>query len=120
MYDLAHSHIRPRRRGLSLFEVLAVVTLMGIIALIAVPRLAHSGDKTKANSCFTRKGTIELQAELWNRRKGNAPAANLSDIMADTDYFPDGAVGCPVDGSAYQLNTTTLRVNGHTHADLLD
>lgn len=109
-----------RRAGLSLLEVLAVVTLMGIIAMIAVPRLANSSDQPKATSCFARKGMIEVQAELWFRNKGVPPAANLNNIMADTTYFPDGPVTCPVDGSDYQLNTTTMTVNGHAHADLLD
>lgn len=101
-------------------EVLAVVTIIGIIAMIAVPRLATSGDKPKANACFVTKGMVEIQAELWFRNKGVAPAANLSDIMAVPAYFPDGPVTCPVDGSAYQLNTATMQVNGHAHADLLD
>ena len=120
MNHSTHSRHCSCRRGLSLLEILAVVTIIGIIAMIAVPRLATSGDKTKANSCFTTKGMIEIQAELWRRNKGVAPAANLSDIMAASGYFPDGPVKCPVDGSVYQINTTTLRVNGHTHADLLD
>lgn len=108
------------RRGLSILEVLAVVTLVGIIAVIVVPRLATSGDKAKANSCFATKGMIEVQAELWFRNKGVAPLANLSDIMAVPAYFPDGTVTCPVDGTAYQLDTATMRVVGHAHADLLD
>ena len=116
----ARSRSRLRRTGLSLLEVLAVVTLMGIIAMIAIPRLANSGDKPKANSCFARKGMIEVQAELWLRNKGLAPAANLGDMMANTTYFPEGPVTCPIDGSSYQLNTTTMTVNGHTHTDLLD
>ena len=107
-------------RGISLLEVLAVVTIVGIIAMIAVPRLATSSDAPKANSCFTTKGMIEVEAELWFRNKGTAPQANLSDIMADSAYFPDGVVTCPVDGTAYEFNTTTLQVNGHAHADLLD
>ena len=120
MYHFTRSRRRHCGRGISLLELLMVVTILGIIAMIAAPRLATSGDPTKANSCLARKGMIEVQAELWFRNKGAAPAANLSDIMANTAYFPDGALTCPVDGSAYQLNTTTLRVNGHTHADLLD
>ena len=108
------------KRGFSLLEVLAVVTLIGIIAMIVVPRLMTRSDATKAISCFATKGIIEVQAELWFRNKGVAPAANLSDIMAAPAYFPDGAVTCPVDGTAYQIDTTTMRVNGHTHAGLLD
>lgn len=56
MNRLARSQTCLRRTGLSLLEVLAVVTLMGIIALIAIPRLANSGDKPKANSCSREKG----------------------------------------------------------------
>jgi prepilin-type N-terminal cleavage/methylation domain-containing protein len=120
MYHPARSRTCLRRLGLSLLEVLAVVTIMGIIALIALPRFASSGDKPKANSCFASKGVIEVQAELWLRSKGVPPAANLNDIMANQTYFPDGPVTCPIDGSAYELNTTTMTVNGHTHTDLLD
>ena len=108
------------RRGISLLEILAVVSLIGIIAMIVVPRLATSSDKARANSCFATKGLIEVQAELWFRNKGVAPLADLSDIMAVPKYFPDGAVTCPVDGTAYQLDTATMSVNGHAHADLLD
>ncbi|MCB9937220.1 MAG: type II secretion system protein [Planctomycetaceae bacterium] len=110
--------MRTNRRGMGLLEVLAVVTLMGIIAMIVVPRLAGTSDATRANSCFARKGNIEVQAELWLRTKGVPPAANLNDIMANPTYFPDGAVVCPVDGSVYTLNTTTMTVNGHAHTDL--
>ncbi len=114
------SHSCVQRSGVSLMEIIAVVTLMGIIAMIVVPRLATSGDAPKANSCFATKGMIEVQAELWFRNKGVAPAADLGDIMAVPAYFPDGAVACPVDGTAYTFDTATMRVNGHAHADLLD
>ena len=68
--------MRPRRQknaGMSLLEILAVVSLLGILA------------------------------------------GNLSDIGANSSYFPDGLPICPVDGSSYSIDTTTLRVNGHTH-----
>ncbi len=116
----ARSRIRFPSRGVTILEILAVITLIGIIAMILVPRLATSSGTAQANSCFATKGFIEVQAELWFRNKGVAPLANLSDIMAVQTYFPDGAVTCPVDGTAYQFDTTTMRVNGHEHADLLD
>ncbi len=105
-----------RRIGLSLLEVLAVVTLIGIIAVIAVPRLTGTSNQTRANSCFSNVGMIEIQAQLWRRTKGTTPNANLDDIMADPAYFPDGPVSCPVDQTEYTLNTSTMRVDGHTHS----
>jgi hypothetical protein len=39
----------------------------------------------------------------------------LSNIGADTSYFPVGLPNCPVDGTSYTISTTTGRVTGHTH-----
>lgn len=99
------------RSGFSLIELLAVVTILGIIAAIIVPRVSVSSDtaKTKVNS--HNKATINSAVERWYVEKGSWPAANLSDIGADANYFPDGIPTNPTDGSAYTLNTTTHRVN---------
>src|SRR5687767_12972928 len=107
-----------RRRssfGMSLLELLAVVTLMGILAVIIVPRFANQSTNAKRNACSVNKNNIEVQCQLWFRQKNAAPAADLSNIGANTTYFPEGLPRCPVDGSVYTINTTTLRVVGHTH-----
>ena len=100
-----------RRMAFSLMELLAVVTILGIIAAIIVPRVAVSSDtaKTKVNS--HNKATINSAVERWYLEKGAWPANNLSDISADTNYFPSGLPTNPVNGSAYTLNATTHRVN---------
>ena len=107
--------MRRVRVGFSLLEVLAVVTLIGILAVIIVPRFTNQSLNAKRNACFVNKNNIEVQCQLWLRQKNASPAANLSDIGANTSYFPQGLPQCPVDGSAYTINTTTQRVNGHTH-----
>jgi general secretion pathway protein G len=100
-----------KRAGFSLMELLAVVTILGIIAAIIVPRVAISSDtaKTKVNS--HNKATINAAVERWYIEKGTWPANNLSDIGADTNYFPDGVPVNPTNGTAYSLNATTHRVN---------
>lgn len=103
------------RRGLSLIEMLAVVTLMGILAIMIIPRFTNQSFNAKKNACFVNKGNIEVQCQLWFRQKGSAPLTSLSDIGADKSYFPEGVATCPVDGSSYTINSTTMRVNGHTH-----
>jgi len=49
--------------------------------------------------------------------KGAWPANDLSDIGADSNYFPDGTPTCPVSGQPYRLDPTTHRVIGHTAGD---
>lgn len=103
------------RAAFSLLEMLAVVTIMGILAVLIVPRFGRQAANAKKNACEVHKGNIEIQSQLWYRNKNRWPAANLSDIGADVKYFPDGLPICPVDGSAYTINTSTGRVVGHTH-----
>jgi prepilin-type N-terminal cleavage/methylation domain-containing protein len=100
-----------KRSGFSLMELLAVVTILGIIAAIIVPRVAVSSDTAKAKVNAHNKATINSAVERWYVEKGTWPAVNLSDIGADTNYFPDGVPVNPTNGSAYTLNATTHRVN---------
>src|SRR4029078_10405216 len=99
----------------SLMELMAVLAILGVLAAVIVPRMSAHQDKGKKSTCYANKGDIELQAKLWKRNKSSYPAANLSDIGADTSYFPGGLPVCPVDGTAYRIHTTTGRVTGHTH-----
>jgi general secretion pathway protein G len=100
-----------KRSGFSLMELLAVVTILGIIAAIIVPRVTVSSDTAKAKVNAHNKATINAAVERWYVEKGTWPAVNLSDIGADTNYFPDGIPTNPTNGAAYTLNAATHRVN---------
>ena len=100
-----------KRSGFSLMELLAVVTILGIIAAIIVPRVTVSSDTAKAKVNSHNKATINAAVERWYIEKGTWPANNLSNIGADVNYFPDGLPTNPVNNSAYTLNAVTHRVN---------
>ena len=102
-------------RGLSLLEMMAVVTLLGILAAIIIPRVSTPGRRAKTTSCLVIKSNIEIQAALWFRQTGTWPAADLADIGSDGNYFPEGLPTCPVDGSAYTFDSLTRQVVGHSH-----
>jgi general secretion pathway protein G len=100
-----------KRAGFSLMELLAVVTILGIIAAIIVPRVAVSSDTAKTKVNAHNKATINAAVERWYIEKGTWPVAAMTDIGADTNYFPDGIPTNPLNNSAYTLNATTHRVN---------
>jgi general secretion pathway protein G len=102
---------RGKRAGFSLMELLAVVTILGIIAAIIVPRVTVSSDTAKAKVDAHNKATINAAVERWYIEQGAWPANDLSDIGADADYFPDGIPTNPVTSGAYTLDGTTHRVN---------
>ena len=104
-----------RRRGFSMLELVAVVTILGIIAAIVVPRMRTRAADSQKAACDVNRSNIEIQAQLWFRDKGAWPAANLSDIGADAKFFPDGLPKCPINNGSYTFNATTEKVNGHAH-----
>jgi prepilin-type N-terminal cleavage/methylation domain-containing protein len=101
------------RAAFSLLELLMVVTILGIIAAMILPRVVVSSDKTKEATCLHTRGEINITVERYYLHTGTWPANDLSDIGADTDYFPSGIPTCPVTGQAYRLDPVTHRVVGH-------
>lgn len=104
-----------QQSGFSIMELLAVLVILGGLAVCVIPRTTSGIDQAQREACFTNQGEIELQAELWRRNNGNYPAADLADVGGSTDYFPGGLPTCPVDGTTYTIDTTTGLVTGHTH-----
>ncbi|GAB5406221.1 MAG: hypothetical protein Aurels2KO_44520 [Aureliella sp.] len=103
-------HNRTKRSGFSLLELLAVVTILGVIAAVVVPRIATS--KAGAQQEVNRQniGEINRAVERWYFDKGTWPKRNLSDIGADPEYFPDGIPRNPVTDKNYRLDKNTKRV----------
>lgn len=105
------NHRGLKKRGFSLLELLAVVTILGIIAAIIVPRVTVSSATAKTKVRDHHKATINAAVERYYIDNNVWPAIDLSDIGANINYFPDGLPTNPIDGTGYTLNATTHRVN---------
>jgi len=57
---------------------------------------------------------INRQIELYKGNTGSWPTT-LTDVIENTDCFPDGLPTCPF-GTAYVLDTSTHRVIEHSHS----
>jgi general secretion pathway protein G len=105
---------RASQRGFTLTELMAALAIIGVVAAIVLVRATAGGSASKSAACKSFKGDIEVLCELWRHNVGSWPATNLSNIGTDANYFPAGLPVCPVDGSAYTIDTTG-RVVGHGH-----
>ena len=104
MVTSRHHTSSRRRSGFSLLELLAVVTILGIIAVVVIPRVSVSAEAAKTNANKQNVSEINSAVERWYFEKGVFPASNLSDIGADANYFPDGIPKNPLTDKAYTLN----------------
>lgn len=100
------------RYGFSLLELMAVITLIGLLVTITITRLGQSSEKAKENTCFHNRMEINSALERYAITNGSFATA-IGDVNT-SDYFPGGIPTCALTGSAYTLNTTTHRVEGHS------
>ena len=91
-------------------ELLAVVTILAVIAAVVVPRISSS--KVSAQKEVNKQNIAEINAavERWYFQNGKYPKLNLSDISSAVEYFPEGIPRNPVDGNKYKLDSKTHRV----------
>lgn len=95
-----------------MLELIAAVILLGAVAAVAVPRFGTAARAVDVESCHRCRETIDLHAAMFKRNTGSWPQANLSNLAAT---LPEGLPACPVDGTAYSLNTTTGETVPHLH-----
>ena len=100
-----------RPRVFSLLELLAIVTILGLIAIIVIPRISIATTTARTKVDARNKVFIDSAVERWYFENGTWPADDLSDIGADKKYFPSGLPTSPTSKAAYSLNPTTHRVN---------
>ena len=101
------------RHGFSLLELLAVTTIIGIIASVVLPRIGESASNAKGKVCLEYKAQLNVAAEKFFLANGRAPT--VVDQLQDEKYYGFTVPACPVDGIAYRLDPITGRVIGHDH-----
>jgi prepilin-type N-terminal cleavage/methylation domain-containing protein len=95
--------------GFSLLELLAVMTILGLVSSVILPRIVDAGGRSQEKLRAHHLSTIDNAVERFFLVEGVWPANDLSDIGANPAYFPDGLPTDPVSGNPYRLNATSKR-----------
>lgn len=102
-----------RPRGFSLLELLAVVTIMGILAVLIIPRIGASSQDAKRKMCWQYQGDINTAIERYHFDRG-IWITNLT-WLEGLEYYPEEIPVCPVDNTVYVVDPATNRISGHNH-----
>lgn len=101
------------RRGFSLLELLAVTTIIGVIASVVLPRIGESASNAKGKVCLEYKAQLNVASEKFFINNGKT--AKVVNQLEEESYYGDTVPVCPVDGRPYKLNPISGRVIGHKH-----
>ena len=100
--------VNRSRRAFSLLELLAVITIIGVIAAAIVPRISTSGVEAKKQMCTHRIHEVNKALEQYFVDRGE-PATKVQQL-AEIGAFPDGVPTCPLTGNGYLIDEETDRI----------
>ncbi|UCE60102.1 MAG: prepilin-type N-terminal cleavage/methylation domain-containing protein [Phycisphaerales bacterium] len=83
------SGARSRRRGFSLVELVIVVTIIGIIASIAVPRMTSATSNAEANALQATLANVRKVIDVYYAEHGKYPGYTPGTNTPSNDRFVD-------------------------------
>lgn len=97
-------------KGTSLLEVLALVTILGILVVCLVPYFGEASKREQHDLDRQNRLVINEAIEQWYLTQGSWPSESLAELATDKEHFPHGLPVNPVTGKAYTLHLESKTV----------
>ena len=108
---------KQKNKGLTLVELMIVVTILVVLATIAIPKISQGVTNAKIRACEANIDLLNQAIENYCLTNGAFPT-DLAAILGDENLFPDGQLTCLITNDVYPntLNADSrVDVSNHNH-----
>jgi prepilin-type N-terminal cleavage/methylation domain-containing protein len=110
MFKFVNKKLR-NRKGFTLIELVVVIAILGILALIAVPRLAGVRDNAQETADLATARSIASAVSIYEADNGVKPA-DIDDLVPD--YLNDVPTGASINWIGTDNNQLEVTVGDQT------
>ena len=98
-----------RIQGFTLMEIMIAVSLISLLAIIAIPNFVKARATSQQNACINNMRKIDDAVNQWALEKGHSTSDPAPDIAADLSAYiklnsQNSVPGCPAGGD-YTLDS---------------
>ncbi len=117
------------QKGFTLIEIIAVLVILGLLAVVAVPKYIDLQDKAAEKSAEGVWGAANSVASLSFAQgildpTNNTPISSGATLLAEFETTPEGwsatgnSISATMNGTTYTITVTTAEVEGSSRAVL--
>lgn len=96
------------QRGFTLLEIMIVVSVIGLLAAIAIPNMIRARSTSQKNTCINNLRQINAAMQQWAIDMKKAPSSPVT--AADVLPYMKSSVVCPAGGTTFADSYTLATV----------